>query len=36
METIAILKKVNTANKKLAELKGISKTIDIPAAGTNN
>ena len=27
METIAILKKVNTANKKLAELKGILKTI---------
>ena len=27
METIAILKKVNTANKKLAELKGIIKTI---------
>ena len=27
METKAILKKVNTANKKLAELKGIIKTI---------
>ena len=27
METVSILKKVNIANKKLAELKGIVKTI---------